>query len=84
MDHVCRVNNVAINAVKLSKCLDFETLLWKTRSLHSETKRQVRKQVTQKKIYFRKTASFLVNKSQIIAVYVGQPNFAPGEVVVSA
>ena len=37
----CCVNNVLINSVKCSKCLDFETLLRKSCSLNSESKSQV-------------------------------------------
>ena len=37
----CFVNNVLINSVKFSKCLDFETLLWKSCNLNSESKSQV-------------------------------------------
>ena len=37
----CCVNNVLINSVKFSKCLDFETFLRKSCRLNSESKSQV-------------------------------------------
>ena len=75
----CCVNNVLINSVKFSKYLDFETLLWKSCRLNSESKSQVicgcENLASEERLRFQ-------SKFYLIAKYLGQLNFAAGEVVV--
>ena len=68
----CCVNNVLINLVNFSKCLDFETLLRKSCSLNSESKRQVicccENLASVERLRFQ-------SKFYLIAKYLGQLNF---------
>ena len=78
----CCVNNVnvLINSVKFSKYLDFETLFRKSCSLNSESKGQVFKFAAAKSLASEEWLRFQ-SKFYLIAKYLGQLNFAAGEVV---